>query len=148
MITGSPVSKGGSVALANGQGKAQAYRNFRDALVEEVTFPALDASKKEAALFAITLSPAEIAHAPGDGAELKTTVGAKQKKWLCSNFRLRLAGLEDACKRVAKIDSFAIKQHIVEVASGGSRRTKQPTTLESESHGHLRGGGRQPWQDW
>ena len=150
MITGSPVSKVGSVALANAQGKAQAYRNFRDALVEEVTFPALDASNKGAALFAITLSPAEIAHAPGDGADLETTVGAKQKKWLCSNFRLRLAGLEDACKRVAKIDSFTVKQHIVEVASGSSpARTKQPTTLEIPNLTvTFAAADAKPWQDW
>ena len=150
MITGSPVSKNGSVALANVKGKAEAYRNFRDALVEEVTFPALDAGSKEAALFGITLSPSETTHVPGDGADLKTTVGSKQKKWLCSNFRFRLTGLEDACKRVAKIDSFTVKQNIAEVASGNSRiRTKQPTTLEIPNLAvTFSAADVKPWQDW
>jgi hypothetical protein len=150
MITGSPVSKNGSVVLANARGKAEGYRNFRDALVQEVTFPALDASSKEAALVAITLAPSEIARAPGDGADLKTTVGAKQKKWVCSNFRFRLADLEAACKRVAKIDSFTVKQNIAEVASGNSRvRTKEPTTLETPNLTvTFAAADAKPWQDW
>jgi tail tube protein gp19 len=150
MVTGPPVSKSGSFALTNARGKAEAYRNFRDALVQEVTFPALDASNKAAALFEITLSPSEIAHAPGDGADLKATVGAKQKKWLCSNFRFRLTGLEEACKRVAKIDSFTVKQNIAEVASGSSSvRTKQPTTLEIPNLTiTLAAADAKPWQDW
>ena len=150
MIAGSPASKSGSIALANARGKAEAYRNFRNALVEEVAFPALDAASKEAALLAITLSPEEITHAPGDGADLKATVGAKQKKWLCSNFRFRLAGLEDACKRVAKIESFTIKQNVAEMVSGSSRiKTKVPTTLEIPNlKVTFSAADAKPWQDW
>jgi hypothetical protein len=131
-LGGAPVSKSGSLALASAQGKALAYRPFRDALVEEITFPALDAGSKEAALFAITLAPEQIAYAGGDGADLGTTVGARQKRWLRSNFRFQLAGLEAACKRVARIESFTVTQNMVEIAGGGSPgTTRRPTTLET-----------------
>ena len=150
VLGAAPVSKNGSVALANAGGKAAAYRHFRDALIEEITFPALDASSKETALFTIKLSPEQITYAAGDGASLKAAVNAKQKTWLCSNFRFRLAGLEDACKRVAKIDSFTVKQSIAEFATGGSPiTTKHPTTLELPN---LRitfsAADAKPWQDW
>ncbi len=145
-----PVSKNGFVALANARGKADAYRHFRNALIEEITFPGLDASSKETALFTIKLSPEQITYAAGDGASLTPTVDAKQKKWLCSNFRFRLTGLEDACKRVAKVDPFTVKQSIAEFTAGGSGiRTKHPTTLEIPN---LRitfsAADAKPWQDW
>ena len=149
-LGGAPVSKSGSVALVNALDKAEAYRHFRNALVEEITFPGLDASSKEAGLFTITLSPEEITHAPGDGVTLTATVNAKQKKWLCSNFRFRLTGLEDACKRVAKIDSFTVKQNIVEIAAGGSAiRTRHATTLEIPNlRVTFSAADAKPWQDW
>jgi hypothetical protein len=133
-LDAAPVSKSGSLALANAQGKAAAYRHFRDALVQEITFPALDAGSKEAALFAIALAPEQIAYATGDGADLGTTVGARQKRWLRANFRFQLAGLEAACKRVARIESFTVTQNMVEIAAGGSlATTRRPTTLEISS---------------
>ena len=46
-LGGAPVAKNGSVALVSPAGKAEAYRHFRDALVQEVGFPALDGSSKE-----------------------------------------------------------------------------------------------------
>ena len=149
-LGGEPVSKSGSVAFVNALDKAEVYRQFRDALVEEITVPGLDASSKEAGLFTITLSPGEITHAPGDGTTLTATVNAKQKKWLCSNFRFRLAGLEDACKRVATIDSFTVTQNLVEIAAGGSTiTTKHPTTLEIPNvEVTFSAADAKPWQDW
>ena len=41
-----------------------------------------------------------------------------QKKWLPSNFRLQIAGLEAACTRVNKIEAIVVKQ----VASAGAPR--------------------------
>ncbi len=69
---------------------------------------------------------------------------------LDGTLRCLLAGLEDACKRVTKIDSFTVKQSIVEFATGGSAiRTKHPTTLEIPN---LRitfsAADAKPWQDW
>jgi hypothetical protein len=149
-LGGAPVAKNGSVALASSAGKAEAYRHFRDALIQEVGFPALDGSSKETAYFTVALAPEHITHAAGDGAKLTATVTLKQKRWLASNFRFRLTGLENACKRVATVDAFTIKQTLVEVTDGASGiRTKRPTTLEIPN---LRitfyAADVKPWQDW
>lgn len=149
-LSGAPVAKNGSVARASSTGKAEAYRHFRDALIQEVGFPALDGSSKETAYFTVTLAPEQITQAAGDGAKLTAAVTVKQKRWLASNFRFRLTGLEDACKRVATVDAFTIKQTIVEVTDGVSGiRTKHPTTVEIPN---LRitfsAADVKPWQDW
>jgi hypothetical protein len=54
----------------------------------------------------------------------------KQKKWLTSNFRLRLGDLP--CGRVSKIDSFTIKQGITQDHFDSQRIStkKEPTGLE------------------
>ena len=149
-LGGAPVSKDGTAALVNASDKAAAYRHFRGALVEAITFPGLDGSSKEPAFFTIKFSPEEITYAPGDGAKLKATVNAKQKKWLRSNFRFRLSGLEDACKRVATIDSFTVTQNVVEIVAGGSGiRTRHPTTLEIPNlKVTFSAPDAKPWQDW
>jgi hypothetical protein len=102
------------------------------------------------AYFTVTLTPEQITHAAGGGAKLTAAVGVKQKRWLASNFRFHLTGLEDACKRVTTIDAFTIKQTILEFVDDASGiRTKHPTTLEIPN---LRitfsATDVKPWQDW
>ena len=45
----SAMRKDGSVVTVNTSDKAQWYRHFRGALIEEITIPAMDATSKEAA---------------------------------------------------------------------------------------------------
>lgn len=145
----SPTRRTGAVVAANFDYKAQSYRRFRDALISEVSMPALDASSKEPAFFTIRLQPEEITYAKGDDAVLKGVVNTKQKKWLCSNFRLRLGDLP--CGRVTKVDSFTIRQVILEYPAGGVRGglTRMPANLEIPN---LRiafsAADIGPWQDW
>ena len=56
----SPTRKNGSVVSASIDNKAQGYRHFRDALITEVTIPAMDASHKEAGYFTIRFISEEI----------------------------------------------------------------------------------------
>jgi hypothetical protein len=145
-LGGAPVSKDGTVALANAS-RAAAYRLPRRS--SRRSRSGLDRAAK-AAFFTIKFSPEEITYAPGDGAKLKATVNSKQKTWLRSNFRFRLTGLEDACKRVATIDSFTVTQNVVEIVAGGSGiRTRHPTTLEIPNlKVTFSAADAKPWQDW
>jgi hypothetical protein len=43
-----------------------------------------------------------------------------QKKWLPANFRLSIAGLEEPCTRVNKVEALVVKQSIVNNADGQS----------------------------
>ena len=75
---------------------------------------------------------------------------AVQKRWLASNFRLKIDGLDETCQHVNKIEALVIKQKVLEFHEGESRDTQLiPTTLEypnlvitfPETHA-------QPVQDW
>jgi phage tail-like protein len=135
-IQGSAERKDGSVVAVNSANKAQRYRHFSDALISEVAFPTLDGSSKEAGFFTIKFDPEEITYAKGDDAVIKPSGSIKQKKWLTSNFRLRLGDLP--CNRVSKIDGFTI--------------TQQVTTPGRVDFPNLRitfsAADREAWEDW
>jgi hypothetical protein len=121
--------KNGYVVAADYNYKAKSYRHFRDALITEITIPALDSSSTDTSFFTIKFDAEEITYQAGDDADIKSVANTKQKTWLTSNFRLRLGDLP--CGRVSKIDSFTIKQHIQQDAVGSQRiSTKEPTGLE------------------
>jgi hypothetical protein len=123
------IRKNGYVVAADYNYKAQSYRHFRDALITEITIPASDASSKDTAFFTIKFDAEEITYQAGDDADIKGVVNTKQKKWLTSNFRLRLGDLP--CTRVSKVDSFTIKQGMTQDDVGEQRvSTKEPTKLE------------------
>jgi hypothetical protein len=125
--------KHGSIIGADFNYNERTKRNFFGALISELTIPALDGSSKDAAYMTVKLSPENMQFEPGSGDKLKTPTGLKQpnKLWLTSNFKFTLDGYEDACARIQKIDSFTIKQKILEYPSGARRfPTKVPGRLE------------------
>ena len=97
-------------------------RQFNNALITEVGFPALDGSSKDAAYLTIKIAPDSIEERPASGKAV-TLDASKQKSWLQSNFRLELKGV--AVSRVSKIDAITIKQTIVTDDIG-----KEPGKLE------------------
>jgi hypothetical protein len=102
-------------------------RKFTDAVISEVGFPALDAASKDAAKMTIKFKPESTARGK---AGPRQTIGAKQKAWLCCNFRLTIGGTNYG--RVASIDSFTWKQAFAEPPPPGQAQvaTLEPTKLE------------------
>ncbi len=144
----SPTRKHGSVVAAKADKKVHFYRTFHNALIESITVPAMDGASKDAAFFTITFQPEEIIYAKPDDAVIGS-VNPKQKKWLRSNFRLRVGNLP--CDRVTKIDAFTIKQTIVEHRDGGDRRGHRlaPTHLEYPNlKVTFSAADVGPWQEW
>lgn len=142
------IYKTGFIAAANYDYKAMSYRHFQDALITEITLPALDASNKETAFFTIKFDPVKIEYQDGDNADIKGEVNTKQKVWHNSNFRFRLGDLP--CSRVSKIDSITLKQSVVEDPVGEQRiNDKVPGKLEvpnlKVTFSAVDGA---PWQKW
>ena len=105
-----------------------ARRQFNNAVISEVGFPALDGSSKDAAYLTIKIAPESIEDRPASGKTV-TLDASKQKVWLQSNFRLELKNV--ATSRVSKIDAFTIKQTMVTDAIGDDRDyVKEPGKLE------------------
>jgi phage tail-like protein len=110
--------------------KAMATRVFQDAYIKKVTLPALDGSNKEAGYFTIEIDPYIIRYEAAGGEELKGEENANTKKWLCSNFRFEVSGLEDACKRISKVESLTWEQKVVKDEVGAFREpTKHAAAL-------------------
>ncbi|MFO0573765.1 MAG: phage tail protein [Polyangia bacterium] len=117
---------------------------WQNGLITEFGMPALDASSKDAALMTLKFKPEITRKTFGGGAQIKTSFdSSKQKQWLPSNFRIKVDGCDDACKRVNKIEALTIKQKVTEEAVGEIRDYQQlPTSVEepnlvltlSESH--------------
>lgn len=111
------------------------YRTFEheffDALITETTFPTLDGSSKDTAYLKIKLQPERVvSRKAASGARITGNMGAKQKLWTASSFRLNIDGLDDI-KFANKIDSFTIKQGIKKFYTGEDRFPQiEPTKID------------------
>jgi phage tail-like protein len=123
-FTGAGTRKTGAIVAADFNYDERARREFSQALIKELTFPKLDGTDKSPAYMQLAIAAENIEFKPGNKAKLHFVEKPKlQKQWTCCNFRLRLDGFdyEKVTSRVTKIDSFTIKQNIIEHHMGGFR---------------------------
>ena len=111
-LNNSASRKNGSIIACDFDYKSKHRFAFTNALITEIGFPACDGASKDAAFITIKITPETMKYSAGDGKQVELSASAreKQKKWLCSNFRFAIDGLDPACKKVQKIDEFTIKQ--------------------------------------
>jgi hypothetical protein len=84
--------------------------NFYNAILTDVTFPACDASSKDAAYMSLKLQPEKLRKVIDPNVKTGGAMSeTRQKQWLPSNFRFTIPGVD--CKYVSKIDA---------IKSGGS----------------------------
>jgi len=133
-FAGKPTRKSGAIVAADFYFKERARRTFKEALIKEIVFPKLDAQDKNAVYMNVGLTCEDIVFAAGSGNKLQAgTKGFddKQKHWTANNFHFKLDDYADACRRVVKLDSFTIKQNIVEHHYGGFKAAiKTPSAVE------------------
>lgn len=129
---GVPTRKTGAIVAADFYYNERARRNFKAAMIKELTFPKLDGQDKAAAYMNVALSVEEIEFLKGSGKKLDAPAGFDgQKVWTACNFRFRLDNYADACHRVTKVDSFTVKQNIAEHHVGGRKAAiKTPTAID------------------
>jgi len=118
--------KNGSVVTADFRHRPVSERQFFNALITEVTVPTLDASDTDPGFLTLKLTP-EFTRTLKAGGSLPSPVPARA--WRPANFRLVIDGVDTS--RVSKIDSFTIKQQIIDDPIGETRDPqKQPGKLE------------------
>jgi len=76
-------------------------QSFQDALITETKFPALAGDSKAPAYLTVSIQPEDSEIKKGDGTRIKGLHQAGEKKWLTSNFRLSVTGID--CTYVSKI---------------------------------------------
>ena len=131
-FTGKASRKNGAIIAADFDYKERARREFSEAMITELTFPKLDATDKNTAYMNVSIGVENIVFKKGGGAQIQQLEGDRnQKGWKACNFKFSIDGFADPCKRVTKIDSFTVKQNIVEYASGGRRTVaKIPSAID------------------
>ena len=129
MISGKTERKSGSIVVLDRDGSTELRRmDWRNGLITEVSFPALDAASKDACKMSIKISPETTRVTRYGGAQFSGANGLsafKQKAWLCSNFRIKIGNLD--ASRVNKIEALTIKQKILDDPQG---QLREPAALE------------------
>jgi phage tail-like protein len=124
--------KNGAVITADYDYKEHSRLTFTNALITEIGFPALDAGSKDAAKMTIKCKPEYTRFTTGASGSIAGKFANKQevqKKWLPSNFRLKIDDLD--CTKVNKIEAITIKQKVVENPVGELRDYEcEPAHLE------------------
>jgi hypothetical protein len=121
--TAAPLRKDGSIIAADFNLNSQSQRKFSNALITEVTIPALDSAAKEPAYMTVKFRPESTRDTSASG---KVALSAgKQSVWFSPNFRLEIDGLD--CTRVSRIDSFAVQA--VAIQSSGDRTPGQGSSV-------------------
>lgn len=100
--------KSGSVVACDSKLNAQSQRKFSHALITETTIPALDTSSKEPGFLTLKFAPELVTHEKASGKVSGSDPNNPEKLLLPGNFKLEIDGLD--CSKVAKIDSFTVKQ--------------------------------------
>jgi T4-like virus tail tube protein gp19 len=114
-------SKSGALIITDDDYKIVKRLEFSRALIAELALPALDASSKDTAYLTIILEAEQIKNgAVSVGQKLPASAAQKaQKKWLPSNFRLTIGGLD--CTKVSQIAPLIFRHKVVTQAIGEQR---------------------------
>jgi hypothetical protein len=121
--------KSGAIVGGDQHGE-QERMNFYNALVSEITFPALDASSKDRGFLTVKLSPEYTRWVVGQKTASAFDPGTKggRQEWLSANFSLHIDGLD--CTRVQAIDPLTVRLVVGEDSIGETRDyTEQPALL-------------------
>jgi hypothetical protein len=122
----------GAIVFADYDNNELSRLNWLQGLLTEFSMPALDAASKDSALMSVKWQPEITRKIIGGGGKISFSgSAAKQKKWLPSNFRIRIDGADQGCAKVGKIDAITIKQKTTD-DSVGERRDyeKLPVSVE------------------
>jgi hypothetical protein len=136
--------KNGAVIATNAAFDPVSRLDFTRALITEIGFPPLDAGSKDVAKLTVKLTP-EYTRAQRGGSKGSNGYAKQgiQKRWLQSNFRLKIDGLD--CTHVNRIEPLVVVQKVVDHAVGELRDyQKEPAHIEipnlvvtlAESHAH------------
>jgi hypothetical protein len=130
-IAKEPARHSGHIIHADSHGKSVAIQEFHNALLEEITFPQLDAYSKELATLKFKLRPEYTTIKFDDSIKLDPRAPIQQRSWSCDAFRISFDHIDDECTGwVDRIDSWTFKFKIKPVACGSFMGTMSLPELE------------------
>lgn len=144
------LTKEGSFIAADFDYQATHEIKFQGALIKEIAFPKLEGNNKEGGYMDLTFAAEDVQHLKAGGESIKGQYNTAHKMWYPWMFRVEVAGLEDACKRVASVDPLTFKQAVVRDDIGPHRiSTIHPAKLEiGNLKMTLSAADAEPWALW
>jgi T4-like virus tail tube protein gp19 len=124
-LAGQPARQNGAIVTCDYNFNEQSRLEWLNAIVTEIGFPACDAASKDAAMMTLKFAPEQtriLGKATGTIGTRYKGSAVVQKKWLPSNFRLKIDGLD--CSKVSRIEAITAS---VRSATG-------PTSLAIAQH--------------
>jgi hypothetical protein len=104
---------------------------WKNGVITEIVFPALDGGAKDAAFLTITIAPDQVQSTSSSGKAQAGFAAKAQKKLMASNFRFSVSKLESESKRVMRVQGLSIRQPVVAGQVGEERiPQRQPGTLQ------------------
>jgi hypothetical protein len=120
--------RNGHVAHGDFSGNSRIEQWFKNALLVETGFPALDASSKESLFLNCTILPEQLEIKEGSGM-IGGSVSPLQKQWQANNFNVDIDGINT--DGLVKVDAFTVKQKHKKFHYGAMRYAEiEPTGLE------------------
>jgi phage tail-like protein len=140
--------KNGSIITSDATGKARSQQDFFNALITEITFPAIDAESRDEAYLTLKFAPEYTRSVKASGNVTAPTRPRAQKRWMPANFRLEIDGLD--CSMVSRVESFTIRRVATTDDIGDARDyLKEPGRIEFPNLTiTLAEVGAQSWMDW
>jgi hypothetical protein len=137
----------GAISLLNYDFTEMQRLEWKQGVITEVTFPAADASAKEAAFLTLTITADSTTLTPSSGKPQFGFSTKAQKQWLASNFRFSVSGLEAGASTVRRVAAFTIRQALV--TGEGERGHRQLGTVDvSNLLVAVPLASAKPWLDW
>lgn len=130
-LTGTPVTKSGTLVELGGANRAKSYLDFTDAAIADFVIPGFDGSSKTPSTFILEASISKSTFRTGDNAPIQ--VSPKPKPFLPSYFRLKIDGLPTTRVRLIAPISFSRR-------TGGIAPTDLVVTFSSTDV--------DPWRAW
>jgi hypothetical protein len=116
-LTKGPIPRNGAIVYADFNYTEVRRLEFFNALLTEVTFPALDAVSKNVAYIMLRITPQTTHLAGGKGKGMAPPV-ANPKTTSSNFFRFNVQGLENACKGISQVGSIEVKRPVAKMAAG------------------------------
>lgn len=126
------VRKSGFIAFIGFDGNEGGRLNFTNALISEITLPALDAASKDSLALTITLVPeyTQLFLSPPTPVKHTLPINTKAKSWLGSHFRLKIDKID--AKGVIGVESQTTTIKLAAFQPGVDKfSTKAPTGIEN-----------------
>lgn len=109
-LNGVDVPRSGALVTADVNAQERERLSFKDAVLTEVGLDAFDAGARTVGALSLRMLPSFAQPAPGRAGVTLPPLAASRQRWLSSNFRLRIKGLEDACARVVRIEPLLARR--------------------------------------